>query len=236
MENSLILDGVKYISSKQAAGITGYAKDYIGQMCRAGRIDAKLVGRNWFVSERSLLNYRERGKGRYSSSSKRDSIERGEELLSNVSISYKRDIPLYRVEVDERPLNPEPSREVPIIKRERELELEPQLSMSNVKDRTVVPGRTVHRLETVVPSSARSDLAYLRERRMEAQGKVRGGGIGKLAFVIVLIILTISSVLLESQLRYVAGSDSVERALIITNQEKLTATAFSILKLFGFPQ
>jgi hypothetical protein len=47
-----------YISSKQAAKITGYAKDYVGQLCREGRVDAKLVGRNWFVLEASIREHR----------------------------------------------------------------------------------------------------------------------------------------------------------------------------------
>jgi hypothetical protein len=47
-----------YISSKQAAKITGYAKDYVGQLCREGRVEAKLVGRNWYVLESSIRVHR----------------------------------------------------------------------------------------------------------------------------------------------------------------------------------
>lgn len=47
-----------YISSKRAAEITGYAKDYIGQLCREGRVNARLVGRNWYVLEESLRSHR----------------------------------------------------------------------------------------------------------------------------------------------------------------------------------
>src|SRR3989344_1421572 len=47
-----------YISSKQAAKITGYAKDYVGQLCREGRVDARLVGRNWYVLESSIREHR----------------------------------------------------------------------------------------------------------------------------------------------------------------------------------
>jgi hypothetical protein len=48
----------KYVSSKRAALITGYAKDYVGQMCREGRIEARLVGRNWYVREAALRDHR----------------------------------------------------------------------------------------------------------------------------------------------------------------------------------
>lgn len=47
-----------YISSKGAAKLTGYAKDYIGQLCREGRVEARLVGRNWYVLEDSIREHR----------------------------------------------------------------------------------------------------------------------------------------------------------------------------------
>lgn len=56
--DELTLDNKKYLSSKQAAKVTGYAKDYVGQLCREGRIDARLVGRNWYVLESSILEHR----------------------------------------------------------------------------------------------------------------------------------------------------------------------------------
>jgi hypothetical protein len=56
--NELTLDGKTYISSKRAAEITGYAKDYVGQLCREGRIEARLVGRNWYVLESSVREHR----------------------------------------------------------------------------------------------------------------------------------------------------------------------------------
>ena len=47
----LIFAGNKYISSKRAAKLTGYTTDYIGQMCRAEKMDCRLVGRNWYINE-----------------------------------------------------------------------------------------------------------------------------------------------------------------------------------------
>jgi hypothetical protein len=47
-----------YISSKRAAAITGYAKDYVGQLCREGRVEATLVGRSWYVLETSIRAHR----------------------------------------------------------------------------------------------------------------------------------------------------------------------------------
>jgi hypothetical protein len=47
-----------YISTKRAADITGYAKDYVGQLCREGRVEATLVGRSWYVLESSIREHR----------------------------------------------------------------------------------------------------------------------------------------------------------------------------------
>ncbi len=96
MEDSIILDGKKYISSKRAAQLGGYTKDYIGQMCRSGKLNAKLLGRNWYILESSLQSH----KGNKKSSKK--SID----VLSGVNISYTKEAPSYKVMVDDRPLNP----------------------------------------------------------------------------------------------------------------------------------
>lgn len=45
----------KYISTKRAAKITGYAQDYVGQLVRTGKVKATKVGRSWFVLEEDAL-------------------------------------------------------------------------------------------------------------------------------------------------------------------------------------
>ena len=54
----LTIEDKKYVSSKRAAQMTGYAKDYIGQLCREGRVPARLVGRNWYVLEAAIQDHR----------------------------------------------------------------------------------------------------------------------------------------------------------------------------------
>lgn len=56
--NELTIDGKQYISSKKAADITGYAKDYVGQLCREGHVEARMVGRSWYVLESSIRAHR----------------------------------------------------------------------------------------------------------------------------------------------------------------------------------
>jgi hypothetical protein len=56
--DELVIEDKKYVSSKRAASITGYAKDYIGQLCREGRVPARLVGRSWYVLESAIQDHR----------------------------------------------------------------------------------------------------------------------------------------------------------------------------------
>ena len=61
MDDHVDIEGVTYISSKRAASEYGYTTDYIGQMARAGRVRAKLIGRSWYVLEDDV---REKRKGK----------------------------------------------------------------------------------------------------------------------------------------------------------------------------
>lgn len=54
----LLIDEKKYLSTKRAAKVTGYAKDYIGQLCREGRVKARQVGRSWYVLESDVRQHR----------------------------------------------------------------------------------------------------------------------------------------------------------------------------------
>ncbi len=58
MDKALIIDGKTYISAKNATQLVGYTSDYIGQLCRANKIPAKLVGRSWYVSEQDLIRHK----------------------------------------------------------------------------------------------------------------------------------------------------------------------------------
>lgn len=60
MSQEIDLGGTIYISSRRAAEITGYAQDYIGQLARAGHIDARRVTGLWYVQEDSLRNHKQK--------------------------------------------------------------------------------------------------------------------------------------------------------------------------------
>lgn len=59
MKDTVILQDKIYISAKRVHKIFGYTSDYIGQLCRAGKLDATMVGRAWFVTEKSVSDYKE---------------------------------------------------------------------------------------------------------------------------------------------------------------------------------
>jgi hypothetical protein len=56
--DELTIEDKKYISLKQAAQLTGYARDYVGQLCREGRVPARLIGRSWYVLETGIQDHR----------------------------------------------------------------------------------------------------------------------------------------------------------------------------------
>ncbi len=54
--DTLEISGKKYISAKRASEITGYARDYVGQLARGGKVSGTRVGKVWYVSEQEILN------------------------------------------------------------------------------------------------------------------------------------------------------------------------------------
>lgn len=107
--DELIIDEKKYVSSKQAAKITGYAKDYVGQMCREGRIPAQLVGRSWYVLESAIREHR------FGDAASADRVPAGQTdtvHVDAVSVAAVWDMPRYESIVHE-PL-PEPRKDEPV--------------------------------------------------------------------------------------------------------------------------
>jgi hypothetical protein len=51
------LSNSTFITSKEAATLTGYVADYITRQCRAGKIKSKQEGRVWIIDKESLLEY-----------------------------------------------------------------------------------------------------------------------------------------------------------------------------------
>lgn len=58
MELDIFSGGNEYISASRAAQKSGYASDYIGQLCRAQKIPGRLIGRTWYVDFPALIEHK----------------------------------------------------------------------------------------------------------------------------------------------------------------------------------
>ncbi len=80
--------GEKYVKASIIAEKLGYTADYVGQLCRSKQVDATLVGRSWYVSERSISEHK---KNRYRStlSKSKESIRKiAEERTTSRSLGF----------------------------------------------------------------------------------------------------------------------------------------------------
>jgi hypothetical protein len=64
--DTVLFDGVKYLKASAAAKQFNYTSDYIGQLCRLKKIDARLVGRTWFVNVDALVAHKSNKYGKTS--------------------------------------------------------------------------------------------------------------------------------------------------------------------------
>ena len=54
MSFSVHLNGIQFLSSKEAARVSGYSSDYVSRLARQGKIIATRIGTQWFVDPNSL--------------------------------------------------------------------------------------------------------------------------------------------------------------------------------------
>lgn len=47
----------KLITTVEAAKLTGFHRDYIRRLVSSGQVKGERLGRDWFVDERSILDY-----------------------------------------------------------------------------------------------------------------------------------------------------------------------------------
>ena len=111
-ESLVSFDGKDYVSASRAAELTGYHRDYVAQLGRAGTILSRQVGNRWFVDRASLLAHKatkDRLLGAVQSQAvglpeKKDEEVVLPESLSNASYSVAG--PLLKYSSDERELLP----------------------------------------------------------------------------------------------------------------------------------
>jgi|GEM_PF-2189397 len=89
----LEIDGKKFVKSRDAAKKTGYTTDYIGQLCREKEINARMVGRSWYVDLDDVVAHK-KDKKRSSRSKAREQVkkaiaEEAEKKRTSKKISVK---------------------------------------------------------------------------------------------------------------------------------------------------
>lgn len=57
-ESIISLDGREYVSAQKGAELTGYHEDYVGQLCREGKILSRRIGTRWFIEREALVAHR----------------------------------------------------------------------------------------------------------------------------------------------------------------------------------
>ena len=57
MSSEIYFDGSRFISANDAARTVGVTRDYIGRLCRDGKLSGKRVGKLWYVDENSLNRF-----------------------------------------------------------------------------------------------------------------------------------------------------------------------------------
>ena len=72
---TVVLDGVEYVKASVIAREFKYTSDYVGQLCRSRKIDARLVGRSWFVNPTSLRAHK---KNKYQKSAAENTVQNGD--------------------------------------------------------------------------------------------------------------------------------------------------------------
>jgi len=97
----LVLDGKNYVKVSKAAKDLGYATDYVGQLCRSGKVDAHLIGRTWYVNQDDLSTHRvekkrmsrikAREQAKRSIEEHRTKIKEPQNNYRNIAIQYEED-------------------------------------------------------------------------------------------------------------------------------------------------
>ena len=82
MSDEVHIGDQTYISSKRAAQISGYAQDYIGQLCRSGLIEAQRIGGLWYVVLDSLYKHKQKADSYVPVAPRREPSTEAESLVS----------------------------------------------------------------------------------------------------------------------------------------------------------
>ena len=107
----LVIDGKKYQKATEVARHLGYTSDYVGQLCRAGKVEAQQIGRSWYVVPETIHAHK---KTRYRSNQAKSKAAiaeyrqatAGQGALTRASAPGTRHIPVHHYESDDADLFP----------------------------------------------------------------------------------------------------------------------------------
>jgi hypothetical protein len=57
VKNNFYIDGVHYLTAREAGDVLGYAPDYVSRLCREGRLRGRRSGKTWIVEADSLVPF-----------------------------------------------------------------------------------------------------------------------------------------------------------------------------------
>ena len=113
------VEGKKYLKAKLVARELGYTNDYVGQLCRADKVDAKLVGRTWYVDPKSVEGHKQTRYRSSKAATKKKLKSSVKEIISKMEpaapehfYAHKKEAPSTQIqyEADESQLLPEPTK------------------------------------------------------------------------------------------------------------------------------
>jgi len=110
--DTISFKGETFIKGSKIAEELGYTADYVGQLCRSGQVEGTLVGRSWYVSEKSIRAHK---KNRYRSNQTKstDAVRKMVEIRTQPKPFYSNQLTTPIYETDDRPLIPSFSKSSP---------------------------------------------------------------------------------------------------------------------------
>ncbi len=151
MSNEISFDGVKYISAGDAAERSGFTCDYIGRLCRDGKVRGRRIGKNWYVENKSFGEFLVTQE--YTKSLRNESLarERAQEYKAGgVAPAVKSTVPVALAALI-----------APVVEKKASARIES--SASTLKQRSEeIRGKLLEALNTKTPEAVKSaaNLAY----------------------------------------------------------------------------
>lgn len=93
--DTVTLDGKTYVRAVRAAGELGYAPDYVGQLCRGGKVDAKRLGKTWYVREGALEEHKRSKPRNNAGLAARNFKQQREEIVQASASGHQRATPSF---------------------------------------------------------------------------------------------------------------------------------------------